>query len=257
MPLSAAKTQFEKTLISIYKDKNAKATAKDKSQKIAQAVFVLLKQAIPQTLITGSVAPGQVVAAFLTTTPGIVTGATGQGGLDKSSPGAGLDTAKSSFVSTMEASYKDAKMTVEKSAKTFADALVKLYGEAKVLTQVTVGTLAPGSATPAPAGPMNPGGVISGSGKGGIESVAGGTGLVPANLAKDLEAIYTGKIQNPKESATKLAEALIKFAKSAIIIETIQGTAGGGVAVVDPSSGAGTTTGPSQLINCTGNGVMN
>jgi len=251
MPLATAAPTLKSALVAAFKGTKDDA-AITKANNIANAVYAALMQAIPQTIVNGSAAMGQVVAGFVTTTPSPVSGS-GTGGLDKSSPGKGLDIAKNDFISTMEASYKDKDLTVDKAAQTLADAIVALYGEAKVMTNVT-GMFTPGAAVPAPVGPVVPS-PWAGSGKGGIEGTAG-TGLVTANLAKDLEAMFKTCPKDHKEAATKWADALIKFAKTASVTTTDQGTAGGGSAAVTPPSGSGSTLSPSALIGSTGTGFL-
>jgi hypothetical protein len=255
MPLAAGKAALKSMISSAYK--NPKGDLKQRAQMIATAVHALLLQGIPQTTVNGTAAPGQVVLLFMTTTPSPITGS-GSGGIDKSSPGKGLDAAKSDFVSTMEKLYKDNKNTYDKTAETLAGAIVKLFGEAKVMTNDS-GVFPPGSACPAPSGPVAPMPVVL-QGMGGIES-PNGTGLVPASLASDLEKIWKDSPKTYKESATLLADALIKFAKTAKITMIVNGSCGGGPAVVVPPvppvpGGNGVTTGPSNLIGCMGTGFI-
>lgn len=260
MPLAAAKPTLKAAILSTYMNLGSGRvypTPAQKAQEISLAIYSTLLQGIPQTTVNGTAAMGQVVFGFVTTTPAPVTGS-GTGGLDKSSPGKGLDTAKSDFISTMEATYTDREMTADKAADTLADAIIALYSEAKVMTNVT-GMFAPGAAVPAPIGPVAPG-PWSGTGKGGIEGTAG-TGLVSANLAKDLEEIFKTFPKSHNEGATKWADALIKFAKTASVTTIDQGTAGGGSAAVMPPApplpgGNGTTLAPSPLIGSTGTGFL-
>jgi hypothetical protein len=252
VPLTTAAPTLKAAILLTYKGLKD-ATPTQKANEIANAVYAALMQAIPQTQVNGSAAPGQVIALMVTTTPSPVTGS-GSGGLDKSSPGKGLDAAKSDFVSALEASYKDKDLTADKAAQTLSDAIIKLYGEAKVMTNVT-GIFAPGAAVPTPAGPVAPS-PWTGTGKGGIEGISG-TGLVTAKLAKDLEAVYKNFPKDHKEAATKWADALIAFAKTAMVTTTDMGTAGGGAATVaPPPTGAGSTIAPSPLINSTGMGFL-
>jgi hypothetical protein len=252
MPLAAAAPTLKTAILGAYKALDANITPAIKAQQISLAVWSTLIQAIPQTMVNGNAAPGQVVAAMIAASPSPVTGS-GSGGLDKSSPGKGLDAAKSDFVSTMEKAYKDKDLTDDKAAQTLADAIVALYGEAKVMTNVS-GMFMPGAAVPAPAGPVVPSPWM-GTGTGGIES-SSGSGLIPTNLANDLEPIFKDFPKDHKEAATKWADALIKFAKAAIVTTIDQGNAGGGSAVVDPTSGSGSTVAPSSLIASTGTGFV-
>jgi hypothetical protein len=251
MPLSSAKPTLKAALLSAYSN-TKNATAKQKANELANAVYATLTQAIPQTIVNGNAAPGQVVAGFVTTTPSAVTGS-GTGGLDKSAGAKGLAAGKQDFIKTMEASYKDSKLSADKAAQTLTDAIIKLFGEAKIMTNVS-GVVSPGAAVPAPVGPVAPF-MWTGTGKGGIETTAG-TGLVVAKLAKALEDIFKTTPKDHKEAATKWADALIAFAKTASITTTDKGQAGGGTAAVTPPSGSGSTLSPSPLIASTGTGFV-
>lgn len=250
MPLATAAPTLKAAILLTYKGLKD-VTPAQKANEIANAVYTALTQAVPQTVVNGNAAMGQAVASFVTTSPSPVTGS-GSGGLDKTTP-KGLDAAKGDFVSALEASYKDKNLTADKAAQILSDAIIKLYGEAKVMTNVT-GIFATGAAVPAPAGPVAPS-PWTGNGKGGIEGVAG-TGLVTAKLAKDLEIIYKNFPRDHKEAATKWANALIAFAKTAKVTTTDTGNAGGGAATVDPSTGTGSTLAPSALINSKGVGFV-
>lgn len=265
MPLAAAKAQFKTTLQTIFSflgTSEPYPTAAQKAQQVATAVHTLLLQGVPQTQDVGSAAPGQAVVTFVTTTPSPVTG-TGTGGLDQPTPGIGLDAARSLFVTQMLSSFMNyTGKTPDTAAGEWADALVALYQQAKVMTQVT-GVFAPGAAVAGfPVGTVAAGS-WSGSGVGSIESTSG-SGLVLSSLSDAIEAVFgnVGSSKTAAEAAGDVADAVIDFAKTAAITTTDAGTAGGGLATVTPPvppgypGGDGVTTTPSPIISGTGSGAL-
>jgi hypothetical protein len=266
MPLAVAKISFKATLNSIFSDLGTGEpypTAADKAQQVAAAIHTLLIAGVPQTMDTGEAAAGQTVAVFLTTTPGTISG-TGTGGLDKSSSGAGLDSSRSAFVDDMKALFKNYADSFDIAAGDWADYLVTLYSEAKVMTQVT-GVFLPG----APVAPLVPPvtgtvgtGSWSGTGTGSIESDSG-SGLVEGDLSSAIEAIFSdlSSGNTADVAAGKIADAVIAFAKTAAITTTDMGTAGGGLATITPPAppypgGDGVTTSASPIITGTGTGAL-
>jgi hypothetical protein len=265
MSLSSGIDIFINSLVSVFS--NNENTPDTAASGIGDASYSWAQMGVPMTTDTGSppskgLAAGQTVVNFATSSPGVIT-ADGQGGIDSSSPGPGLSSAKSDLISELEALFElpgpdpegnPQSKTSQEVADGFANALLNFFSKAKVLTAIN-GVMPIGVAVPGPSGPVGIG-TYTASGTGGIDSSSPGPGLSSAltsfkNALKDVFILpEPPPDSNPisksvSEIASEIADACEEFFSSAMISTTNSGTAGGGPATVavppSPSAGTGIT----------------
>lgn len=254
MPLSAGKTALANALLASWAQIFTN-TAPSVASDFANANLAFAETGVPTVAVTGTLAAGQVVAVFVTTTPGAVAGA-GVGGIDTPTPGIGLAAAKSILVTSLTAVFANNLNTVVQAADGVADAIYTYLSQAKILTSST-GTCAPGALVPALVGPVGSS-AWSGAGTGGIESSSPGPGLAVAlaGLVTDMTLGWADLLNTPLQIAQDIADALETFFESALVTTVDSGTAGGGPATVDAITGSGVTIAPGSPATGTGSGVI-
>jgi hypothetical protein len=261
---SALKAQ----LFTIFYDLTGK-TGEVKAGELGNAIDTHTKTGTPMTMHSGAapkgLAGGQNVVAFSTTVPGMVTG-DGLGGIDSSSPGAGLSSGKATLKSDLFAVFSktDGSMTADKASTEIAAAITKYLKTAKVMTSITA-TIPPGVTVPGPSGPVGIGS-YSTSCTGGLETATAGAGLdKDASIVDVLKLMLQNYDNMPKdydEAATKWSDMIHDYYKTAKVQTTDSGTAGGGTATVvpvnvppTPFDGLG-VTGPSPIVSGSGTGTI-
>lgn len=273
MPLIEA--TLKASLTAIFVDVSG-TTGMIKASQMSTAIDTHTKTGIPMTTHTGSVAAGQAVAAWVTTSPGVLNGE-GEGGIDSSSPGSGLSDGKDALKADLLALFSttDGTMTAEKSATQMAAAITKYLKSAKVMTKLT-GVWLPGVAvTPIfmpPSPPLGTStlavGPYTAVGQGGLETSDTGSGL---DKTSNLEDIMKEMLHNfdampvdYDDAADKWSNMIHNYYSTANVMTTDMGTAGGGSASVTANiigpppvpGGVGVTTAPSDVSTGTGTGSI-
>ena len=176
MPYSATVAAFKTALTAVFQD-NAGTSADLKATSLSNATYTFSVTGVPQTLNSGGagLTVPQTIVSFVTTTPSALS-TSGLGGLDSSTPGAGLDVGKSKLVSELKAVFKNLKNTPADAADGISKAIKSYFMTAKVETTVTGVSTNPGSAIPAPAGPVTAE-PYTASGVGGVTSSTPGVTL--------------------------------------------------------------------------------
>lgn len=224
------KPQLEQALKSLYEETSVQKSAAEFAHKTAQAVFDFAITGIPMTQIVTM--PGAVALAM---TVGPVLG-TGVGGIDKPSPGMGLEPAKKLLEANLIQIYThgNKNRSPAEIARQMSDAIYHYFSQAIVMTHDTSGSVLP---APPPLGPVT-GGL---TGTGGVLSSLPGKGYSAAKplLENALRGIYSsvGNSKNVAQAAREVSDALHSFFQEGVVQTTGTFTA---IATVDviTSSGA-------------------
>jgi hypothetical protein len=204
MPLAAGIVDLESTLAAMFADVGGAKNPREFAHKKATAIHSFVKTGVPMTLIV--TLPGAVAGAM---TAGPVSG-TGLGGIDKPSPGMGLNAAHPLLVSELTAIYThgNAVTAAKISAQKISKAIMNYFSQAIVMTMDM--TDSPVPAAP-PAGPVS--GTIKGNG--GLEKPSPGAGYdsVVQKLEDQFFAIFSA-VQDPgtiPAHASKIGDAIHAF----------------------------------------------
>lgn len=265
MPFVVASLKL--ALETVFKDVADGNTGDAKAADLVSAIHDFATTGTPMTLNSGSaplkgLAPGQTILLGLTTTPGVVT-ADGEGGIDSSSAGSGLSSAKADLVSALKATFENMENTPTDAADQMSSAIETFFKAAKIQTLVTGVSIVPGVVPiPPPAGPVGAESYTA-SGIGGIDKPTPGITLAVSKplFELDLKGIFTEGAMpaDYQEAADKWADYIEKYFKEAMVQTTDSGTAGGGPAVVaPPPAPPNGVTGPlgSNIISGTGSGSL-
>jgi hypothetical protein len=247
---------LKSALKTIFEDVADGNTSDSKATSIGGGIHDFAITGTPMTANSGGtgLAPGQTVVSFKTipAPPGIVS-TNGKGGIDSSSEGSGLSSAKATLKSDLKTTFKKSDNTGATAADQISKAIEKFFKAAKILTKVT-GASAGGGDCPAPIGPLA-NEAYTAVGIGGIDKDTPGTTLAvskPTFITTLKDMFKDGGFPTDyDDAATKWADAIEKYFKEAKVDTTDSGTASGGAAVVNPSTGSGATTTASA---CTGSG---
>jgi hypothetical protein len=255
MSLSSGLPSYKKNVNKVFQ--NNKNSSPAAGMDIGSATKEWAIGGVPMTVHTGTLAPGQTVAGFVTSTPGTVSGS-GLGGVDSSSPGTGLASAKASLISSLTTLFANTKNTPDAAADGLCDAINSFFAAAKVMTSLTA-TIPPGVSVPGPAGPVGVGS-YTGTESGGIDSSSPGAGLSNTlpTFQNSLGSVFSNNKNTPSQAAQGIADACETFFLSAIVsVSSATGTAGGGPATVDTNTGSGVTNPPgSSIISGSGSGTL-
>lgn len=205
MPLAVGKVALEAALGGQFGDTSGSPAA-GSAEKTAKAIVDFVKSGVPMTMIT--TLPGAVNGGV---TSGPVTGK-GIGGIDKPSPGMGLEAAKAILETELTAAmtHGGAATAAPAQASKVASAIFNYFSQAIVMTEDQ-------SSGPLPAPP--PAGPVTGpmTGQGGVVSSTPGKGYDSAKskLESDLKDIYsdTSEGSDAASKAKKMAEAIHNFCK--------------------------------------------
>jgi hypothetical protein len=182
MPLASGKSSLQSVLESLYSDVGALKSVPEFAKKKAQAVHDFAITGMPMTLITTF--PGSVSGAM---TSGPVKGI-GIGGIDKPTPGMGLDAAKALFEQELIGIRRHGNKAhaVPEIAQKEAAAFFNYFSQAIVMTKDETSSPLP---APPPVGPVA--GSISAKGGIGKDSPGSGYDSARSKLEDALTSIWS------------------------------------------------------------------
>ena len=255
MSLASALPLYKTSIVSVFG--NSGNTAPGAGSDIGSATKDWAISGVPMTSHTGTLAPGQAVAGFVTSSPGAVSG-TGLGGIDSASPGAGLSAVKTVLIADLTTLFQNINNTPVAAADGFTQAVNSFFSAAKIMTNFT-GVMPPGAAVPGPAGPVGVGTYTGAAETGGVDSPSGsGFSATLTPFQSSLTSTFSNTANTAPVAAQGIADACETFFLSAMVSMTSStGTAGGGPAVVAVPAGTG-STGPlgSPIISGSGTGTL-